>query len=106
MAASIAAVLDHLDAGGTIPGSVVFLITGDEEGPAVNGTVKLLEWAKARGERFDGCILGEPTNPNAMGDMMKIGRRGSLSFDIEVEGCRGTWRTSILRRTRSTASCA
>lgn len=89
VAASIAAVLDHLDAGGTIPGSIVFLITGDEEGPAVNGTVKLLEWAAARGERFDGCILGEPTNPNVMGEMMKIGRRGSLSFDIEVEGRQG-----------------
>ncbi|MFN7320847.1 MAG: succinyl-diaminopimelate desuccinylase [Methylobacterium sp.] len=89
VAAAIAAVLDHLDAGGKIPGSVVFLITGDEEGPAVNGTVKLLEWATARGERFDGCILGEPTNPDAMGDMMKIGRRGSLSFDIEVEGVAG-----------------
>lgn len=89
VAAAIAAVLDHLDAGAKIPGSVVFLITGDEEGPAVNGTVKLLEWATARGERFDGCILGEPTNPDAMGDMMKIGRRGSLSFDIEVEGVAG-----------------
>ncbi|MFM8749620.1 succinyl-diaminopimelate desuccinylase [Rhabdaerophilum sp.] len=89
VAAAIAAVLDHLDAGGKIPGSVVFLITGDEEGPALNGTVKLLEWATARGERFDGCILGEPTNPQAMGDMMKIGRRGSLSFDIEVEGVQG-----------------
>lgn len=89
VAAAIAAVLDHLDAGGAVPGSVVFLITGDEEGPAVNGTVKLLEWAKARGETFDGCILGEPTNPNAMGDMMKIGRRGSLSFDIEVQGVQG-----------------
>ncbi|MGL5448312.1 MAG: succinyl-diaminopimelate desuccinylase [Rhabdaerophilum sp.] len=89
VAAALAAVLDHLDTGGTIPGSIVFLITGDEEGPAVNGTVKLLEWAKARGERFDGCILGEPTNPNAMGDMMKIGRRGSLSFDLEVIGKQG-----------------
>lgn len=89
VAAALAAVLDHLDAGGAIPGSIVFLITGDEEGPAVNGTVKLLEWAKARGERFDGCILGEPTNPNAMGDMMKIGRRGSLSFDLEVIGKQG-----------------
>lgn len=89
VAAALAAVLDHLDAGGAIPGSVVFLITGDEEGPAVNGTVKLLEWASARGERFGGCILGEPTNPNAMGDMMKIGRRGSLSFDLEVMGKQG-----------------
>jgi succinyl-diaminopimelate desuccinylase len=89
VAAAIAAVLDHIDAGGKIPGSIVFLITGDEEGPAINGTVKVLEWAKARGERFDGCILGEPTNPHAMGDMMKIGRRGSLSFDIEVAGVQG-----------------
>lgn len=89
VAASIAAVLDHLGAGGDIPGSVVFLITGDEEGPAVNGTVKLLEWAATRGERFDGCILGEPTNPQAMGDMMKIGRRGSLSFDLTVQGVQG-----------------
>jgi succinyl-diaminopimelate desuccinylase len=89
VAAALAAVLDHLDAGGVIPGSIVFLITGDEEGPAVNGTVKLLGWAAARGERFDGCILGEPTNPNAMGDMMKIGRRGSLSFDLDVIGKQG-----------------
>jgi succinyl-diaminopimelate desuccinylase len=89
VAASLAAVLDHLDAGGAVPGSIVFLITGDEEGPAVNGTVKLLEWAAERGERFDGCILGEPTNPSAMGDMMKIGRRGSLSFDLEVIGKQG-----------------
>lgn len=89
VAAAIAAVLDHLDAGGVSPGSIVFLITGDEEGPAINGTVKLLEWATARGERFDGCILGEPTNPNVMGEMMKIGRRGSLSFDLEVTGKQG-----------------
>lgn len=89
VAAALAAVLDHLDAGGAIPGSIAFLITGDEEGPAINGTVKLLEWAAARGERFDGCILGEPTNPNAMGDMMKIGRRGSLSFDLDVMGKQG-----------------
>ncbi|CAN1494139.1 ArgE Acetylornithine deacetylase/Succinyl-diaminopimelate desuccinylase and related deacylases [Rhabdaerophilaceae bacterium] len=89
VAASLAAVFDHLESGAVIPGSVVFLITGDEEGPAVNGTVKLLEWAAARGERFDGCILGEPTNPHAMGDMMKIGRRGSLSFDLVVNGVQG-----------------
>ncbi len=89
VAAPLAAVLDHLDAGGAIPGSIVFVITGDEEGPAVNGTVKLLQWAAARGERFDGCILGEPTNPIAMGDMMKIGRRGSLSFDLDVIGKQG-----------------
>lgn len=89
VAAAIAAVLDQLDSGGASPGSIVFLITGDEEGPAINGTLKLLEWATARGERFDGCILGEPTNPNVMGEMMKIGRRGSLSFDLEVTGKQG-----------------
>jgi succinyl-diaminopimelate desuccinylase len=90
VAASIAAVLDHIDAHGAPKNHAIsFLITGDEEGPAVNGTVKLLEWAKARGERFDASILGEPTNPDVMGTMMKIGRRGSLSGDIEVSGVQG-----------------
>ncbi|MGO4707183.1 succinyl-diaminopimelate desuccinylase [Microvirga sp. 2MCAF38] len=70
-------------------GSIGFLITGDEEGPAINGTVKLLEWAKARGERFDHCILGEPTNPDHLGDMIKIGRRGSLTGHVIVEGKQG-----------------
>lgn len=90
VAAAIAAVLDHLDAHG-VPksGSLAFLITGDEEADAINGTVKLLAWAKARGERFDACILGEPTCPETMGDMIKIGRRGSLSGDLTVEGVQG-----------------
>lgn len=90
VAASIAAVLDHIDAHG-VPekGSIAFLITGDEEADAINGTVKLLAWAKARGERFDACILGEPTCPETMGDMMKIGRRGSLSGDLVVAGVQG-----------------
>ncbi|GGC79984.1 succinyl-diaminopimelate desuccinylase [Chelatococcus reniformis] len=70
-------------------GSIAFLITGDEEGPAVNGTVKLLEWAKAKGERFDHCLLGEPTNPDALGDMIKIGRRGSLTGRLTVHGTQG-----------------
>uniref|UniRef100_UPI0013DD4555 peptidase dimerization domain-containing protein n=1 Tax=Stenotrophomonas maltophilia TaxID=40324 RepID=UPI0013DD4555 len=60
-----------------------------EEGPSVNGTVKLLDWAARRGERFDHCILGEPTNPASLGDMIKIGRRGSLSAVITVEGRQG-----------------
>ena len=68
---------------------VSLLITGDEEGPAVNGSVKLLEWAKQRGERFDACLVGEPTNPNRLGDMIKIGRRGSLSAEIRVTGIQG-----------------
>jgi succinyl-diaminopimelate desuccinylase len=91
VAASVAAALRWLAAHGGQPpgGSIAFLLTGDEEGPAVNGTVKLLEWAHARGERFDCCVLGEPTNPEKLGDMIKIGRRGSLTGEITVEGTQG-----------------
>jgi succinyl-diaminopimelate desuccinylase len=90
IACKLAAVLDHLAAtGGKPKGSISFLITGDEEGIAVNGTVKLLKWAAARGETFDHCILGEPTNPNALGDMIKIGRRGSLNGTLIVTGTQG-----------------
>ncbi len=90
IACQLAAVLDHLVANGGRPrGSISFLITGDEEGVAVNGTVKLLQWAAARGETFDHCILGEPTNPNALGDMVKIGRRGSLNGTLIVTGTQG-----------------
>jgi succinyl-diaminopimelate desuccinylase len=90
IACQVAAVLDHLAAHDGRPnGSISFLITGDEEGIAVNGTVKLLKWAAARGERFDHCILGEPTNPNALGDMIKIGRRGSLNGTLIVTGTEG-----------------
>lgn len=71
------------------PGSIAFLVTGDEEGPAVNGTVKLLQWAHERGERFDHCILGEPTSVSELGDMMKIGRRGSLTCRLAVTGKQG-----------------
>jgi succinyl-diaminopimelate desuccinylase len=90
IACEIAAVLDYLAANGGKPkGSISFLITGDEEGVAVNGTVKLLRWAAARGERFDHCILGEPTNPRELGDMVKIGRRGSLNGTLIVTGTEG-----------------
>lgn len=89
LAAMVAAAIryrrEHPDA----PGSIAFLVTGDEEGPAVNGTVKLLAWADARGERFDHCLLGEPTNPAAMSDMIKIGRRGSLTGRLTVHGVQG-----------------
>ena len=90
VAASVAAALAWLEKHG-VPeqGSIGFLITGDEEGPAVNGTVKLLDWARARGERFDHCILGEPTNPDALGGMIKIGRRGSLTGRLSVHGRQG-----------------
>ena len=89
VAAAVAAVLAHLARGGAPNGSISFLITGDEEGPAVNGTPKLLDWARDRGERFDHCVLGEPTNPGRLGEMIKIGRRGSLTGEIVVEGRQG-----------------
>ena len=90
IACFLAAALDHVAAsGGPSKGSLSFLITGDEEADAVNGTVKLLAWAAKRGERFDHCILGEPTNPAALGDAIKIGRRGSLSGTLVVTGKQG-----------------
>jgi succinyl-diaminopimelate desuccinylase len=90
VACELAAALDYLAANGGKPkGSISFLITGDEEGVAVNGTVKLLRWAAARGEKFDHCVLGEPTNPKALGDMVKIGRRGSLNGTLIVTGTAG-----------------
>jgi succinyl-diaminopimelate desuccinylase len=89
LAAMIAAVLRFRRETPDAPGSIAFLVTGDEEGPAVNGTVKLLEWAHARGERFDHCLLGEPTNPATMSDMIKIGRRGSLTGRLTVHGKQG-----------------
>ena len=89
LAAMIAAAIRFRGENPDAPGSIAFLVTGDEEGPAVNGTVKLLEWAHARGERFDHCLLGEPTNPATMGDMIKIGRRGSLTGKLTVHGRQG-----------------
>ncbi len=90
IACSVAAVLDYLAANGGRPkGSISFLITGDEEDVAVNGTVKLLQWAAERGEKFDHCVLGEPSNVEALGDCIKIGRRGSLSGTLIVDGVQG-----------------
>ena len=90
IACMLAATLAFLDRHGPdFGGSIAFLVTGDEEGPAVNGTVKLLDWARARGERFDHCLLGEPTNPETLGEMIKIGRRGSLTGRITVHGRQG-----------------
>jgi succinyl-diaminopimelate desuccinylase len=70
-------------------GSISLLITGDEEGPAINGTRKLLEWTKAQGEVLDACLVGEPTNPTSLGEMIKIGRRGSLNGTLTVFGVQG-----------------
>jgi succinyl-diaminopimelate desuccinylase len=89
IACMMAAALAYLDGAPDFAGSIGFLITGDEEGPAVNGTIKLLQWAFARGERFDHCILGEPTNPDRLGEMIKIGRRGSLTGHLVVHGRQG-----------------
>ncbi|MDE2578645.1 MAG: succinyl-diaminopimelate desuccinylase [Hyphomicrobiales bacterium] len=89
IAAFAAATLSHVRENGAPRGSISFLITGDEEGPSINGTVKLLQWAAARGEKFDHAIVGEPTCPETLGDMIKIGRRGSLSGEIVVTGRQG-----------------
>jgi succinyl-diaminopimelate desuccinylase len=90
IACSAAAVLQYLaEHGGRPNGSISFLITGDEEDISVNGTVKLLQWAAARGEKFDHCVLGEPSNVETLGDCIKIGRRGSLSGTLYVDGIQG-----------------
>jgi succinyl-diaminopimelate desuccinylase len=90
IACKIAATLDYLGQhSGKPKGSISFLITGDEEGIAVNGTIKLLRWAAQRGEKFDHAILGEPTNPETLGDMIKIGRRGSQNGTLIVTGTQG-----------------
>jgi succinyl-diaminopimelate desuccinylase len=91
IACFVAAALDHLAANGGRPskGSLSLLITGDEESVAVNGTVKLLKWAAERGEIFDHCILGEPSNVEMLGDTIKAGRRGSLNGTLIVSGRQG-----------------
>ena len=90
IACAVAATLEHLTARDVPPkGSISFLITGDEESVAVNGTIKLLQWATERGEKFDHCILGEPGNRAALGDTIKIGRRGSLNGTLVVHGRQG-----------------
>ena len=89
IACFVAAVARHIEKNGPPKGSISFLITGDEEGPSVNGTEKLLKWAAAKGETWDACLVGEPTNPNRLGDMIKIGRRGSVSGKVTVFGVQG-----------------
>ena len=90
IAAFVGAVSRFLDRrAGAFEGSISLLITGDEEGPAINGTAKVLHWMAERGERIDDCLVGEPTNPLRLGEMIKIGRRGSLSGWIAVRGVQG-----------------
>jgi len=87
--ACFVAAVARLLATGEPHGSISLLITGDEEGPAVDGTVKVLEWLAARGEKLDACVVGEPTNPRHLGEMIKIGRRGSLNGRVRVIGTQG-----------------
>ena len=90
IASFAAAALSFLEERGEgFNGRISFLITGDEEGPAVNGTVKLLKWAEEQGHAFDACIVGEPTNPDTLGDAIKVGRRGSLTGTLTVTGVQG-----------------
>lgn len=88
--AFVAAVGDFLaDRPNRLDGSISLLITGDEEGPAINGTVKVLDWLTERGETVDHCLVGEPTNRDALGETVKIGRRGSLNGHLTVYGTQG-----------------
>jgi succinyl-diaminopimelate desuccinylase len=91
IACFVAAATDYLAVNGGKPkrGSISLLITGDEESVAVNGTVKLLQWAAERGEKFDHCLLGEPSNVETLGDTIKAGRRGSLNGTLIVTGRQG-----------------
>src|SRR6201993_221954 len=90
IACSVAAALEYLVAhGGKPKGSISFLITGDEEDVSINGTIKLLQWVAERGEKFDHCVLGEPSNVEVLGDCIKVGRRGSQSGTLYVDGVQG-----------------
>ena len=89
VAAFAGAAIDFVLAAGKFKGSLSFLITGDEEGPAINGTVKVLHWMRGNGHIPDHCLVGEPSCADKLGDTIKIGRRGSLSFMVTVEGRQG-----------------
>ncbi len=90
IACFVAAALGYVQANGGLPrGSLSLLITGDEEGPGINGTPKVLEWMRANGEAPDACLVGEPTSSKAVGDEVKIGRRGSVTVELTVMGRQG-----------------
>lgn len=89
LAAMVGAVEDFLAATPSPRGSIAFLITSDEEGPATDGTVRVMETLQARGEHIDWCVVGEPSSHQVLGDMVRIGRRGSLSGIITIEGVQG-----------------
>lgn len=88
VAAFVAAAVDFVRE--TPPdGAVILSITGDEEGPSRDGTIAILDWMEANGERMEACIVGEPSNPEVMGEMMKIGRRGSATYTVTARGKQG-----------------
>jgi succinyl-diaminopimelate desuccinylase len=89
IACFLSAVSDFLKNNKKINGSISFLITGDEEAQAINGTKKVVDYLIKKKEKIDFCIVGEPTNPNKLGEMIKIGRRGSLSCNLEIQGSQG-----------------
>jgi succinyl-diaminopimelate desuccinylase len=89
IAAFVAAIGKRLAAKGAPAGSISLLITGDEEGPSINGTRKVLDWLVKQGEVMDACIVGEPTNPHYLGEMIKVGRRGSITGHLTVHGTQG-----------------
>ena len=89
IACFVSAVSHYLNTHKKFKGSISFLITGDEEGYATNGTKKVVDYLKKRGEKINFCIVGEPTNPKKLGEMIKIGRRGSLTAELEIFGTQG-----------------
>ena len=89
IACFISAVNNFLEKNKKINGSISFLITGDEEAQAINGTKKVVDYLIKKKEKIDFCIVGEPTNPKKLGEMIKIGRRGSLSCNLEILGTQG-----------------
>ena len=90
IACFVAAAMRHIEkTGGRGRGSLSFLVTGDEEGPSINGTSKLLDWVRAKGDTLDACLVGEPSNPSVLGEEIKIGRRGSLNGVLAVHGVQG-----------------
>lgn len=89
VAAFACAAIDYVKENPQLPGSIAILITGDEEGDARDGTVAILDWMAAQGETLDCCIVGEPTCPDFMGQMMKVGRRGSMTLYLTATGSQG-----------------
>ena len=89
VAAFVSAVSNFISKGRKFNGSISLLITGDEEGVAINGTKKVVEYLRKKKEKIDFCLVGEPTNPNKLGEMIKIGRRGSMTGKLTIIGVQG-----------------